>query len=435
MKTINPTLSGIARAGIAAAALAACSVVAAKGGDPRLPGEILMRLQNTAALPLLLTRYPITVTTQFGQRPIYRLQTVGGADVDTTIASLRLEPDVIQAEPNFQHRSPEARGNNVWAIGTQSQYVSQWGPDAIKLPQAQQLSTGAGVRVAVLDTGVDATHPALAGKILPGYDFVDRDSDASEVGSTADPGFGHGTHVAGLVMLAAPDARIVPLRVLDPQGRGDIWMLAEAILYAVDPDGNPATNDGAQVVNMSLGTIDRADVLESVMKLATCAKPDPRDPADDFTDPGFDGDRQRCRSSAGGAVLVAAAGNGGSRSQKQYPAAAGVYGLLPMGATQAGDGLAGFSNSGSWVNAAAPGDGITSTMPGGLYATWSGTSMAAPFAAGTAALLRSRNPRMTAKETARRIERNGARLCGDTNIVQIDALAALQNRQPNNLCP
>jgi subtilisin family serine protease len=433
MKTIKK-LSTTGRACLAAAAFAACSVAAAKGGDPRLDGEILMRLQNTGALASLLARYPITVIDQFAQRPLYRLHTVGGADVDSTIASLRLEPDVIHAEPNFQHRSPEARINNVWAIGTQSQYVNQWAPQAIKLPQAQQLSTGAGVRVAVLDTGVDATHPALAGKILKGFDFVDGDNDASEVGSTADPGFGHGTHVAGLVMLAAPDARIVPLRVLNPQGQGDIWMLAEAILYAVDPDHNPATNDGAQVVNMSLGTIDRTDVLETVVKLATCAKADAATPADDFTDPGFDADKQRCRS-FNGAVLVAAAGNGGSRSEKQYPAAADVYGLLPIGATRSGDFMAPFSNSGSWVDAAAPGDGVTSTMPGGTYATWSGTSMAAPFAAGTAALLRARNPRMTAKETARRIERNGARLCGNTNIVQIDALAALQNSRPNDLCP
>lgn len=97
---------------------------------------------------------------------------------------------------------------------------------------------------------------------------------------------------------------------------------------------------------------------------------------------------------------------------------------MTVGASDSRQRLAGFSNSGSWVDIAAPGQGITSAMPGGGVATWSGTSMAAPLVAGTAALLRAYAPTLPAKDLARRIIRNGSTLCG-TNIVQLDAAAAL----------
>ena len=304
----------------------------------------------------------------------------------------------------------------------------------MRLPQAQLINRGAGVRVAVLDTGVDASHPALAGKLLPGRDFVDGDNDPSEVGTTANAGFGHGTHVAGLVALAAPDAKIVPIRVLDAEGTGDVWVLAEALLYAIDPDGDPATNDGAQVVNLSMGTLQRTDILETVMQLATCSTPDLRNPRNVLTDPAYDGDKGRCKRFSG-AVVVAAAGNDASRNVKEYPAAEGVYGLLPMGASGQNQRLASFSNSGSWVDVAAPGDRITSSVPGGGYGTWSGTSMAAPLAAGVSALIRARYPKEKPVDVAKRIQRNGAQLCGGTNIVQIDAVGALKDQRQSDLCP
>ncbi|HSI61409.1 MAG TPA: S8 family serine peptidase [Ideonella sp.] len=400
--------------------------------DPQVAGNMLLRLSSTAALSPLLARYQLSLVSQFGARPIYRVQVAAGADVDSTVEALSLEPEVVTAEPNFVHSAPEARKNVVWAIGTAAEYTAQWAPQAMRLPEAQLTSKGAGVRVAVLDTGVDASHPALAGKLLPGRDFVDGDNDPAETGSTADAGFGHGTHVAGLVALAAPEAKIVPLRVLDAQGSGDIWVLAQALLYAIDPDGNPATNDGAQVVNLSMGTLERTRILDTVMQLAACSMPDLRDPANLLTDPGYDGDKRRC-SAFSGAVIVAAAGNGGNRSEKQYPAAEGVYGLLPMGASAQNERMAAFSNRGSWVDVAAPGDRVTSSVPGGGYGTWSGTSMASPLAAGAAALLRARFPKMKPVDVAKRIEQNGARLCGDTNIVQVDAAAALKDREPPDL--
>jgi subtilisin family serine protease len=404
--------------------------------DPSAAGEILVRLQSTGALGPLLTKHGLGLASQFGARPIYRLKVVGTTSVQDKINALLAEPSVLIAEPNFDHSSPEARKNNAWAIGTESAYQAQWAPAAIHLTQAHALSKGAGMRVAVLDTGVDATHAALAGRLLAGFDFVDGDTDPSEVVSTsASTSYGHGTHVAGLVALVAPGARIMPLRVLDAQGVGNAWVLAEAMLYAVDPDRNPATDDGAHVMNLSLGSFSRTQLLDTLAQLTACAIPAKVvKPIDDFTDPGYNDDKARC-ANHGGAVIVAAAGNDGSDKVREYPAAEGAYGLISVGASTAAGGLAAFSNSGSWVQIAAPGEGITSAIPGGGYATWSGTSMAAPLVAGTAALVRQANPGMLPVDVVRRLNKTSANLCG-TSLRQVDAAAALTGAVPANpTCP
>jgi len=408
---------------------------AAAAADAELPGEMLVRLRRTAALGPLLLKYELSLVSQFGARPIYRLKGIGLADVHPKIEAMALEPNVLSVEPNFAHSSPEARRNNAWAIGTPQAYTAQWAPQSLRLREAHRLTVGAGVRVAVLDTGVDRTHPALAGRLLAGFDFVDFDADPSEVGSSLNISFGHGTHVAGLVALVAPGAQIMPLRVLDAEGVGNAWVLVEAMLYAVDPDHNPMTDDGAHVINMSLGSTNRTQLLDSVAKLAACAIPAAvEEPADDFTDPGYNADKDRCASSSG-AVIVAAAGNDATDAIRQYPAAEGSYGLLAVGASNADARLAAFSSFGSWVDLAAPGEGITSSVPGGGYGTWSGTSMAAPLAAGTAALVRALNPDMQAKNLARRLVQLSSALCG-TRLRQVDAAAAVLNvMPPDNGCP
>ncbi len=427
--TLRHLLGGLALA----VGLQVAPADAARAADPDVAGDVLVKLRSSAELGPLLVRHRLSLAATFGSRPIYRLRLTDGDALQATLDALRAEPAVVLAEPNARHATPEGRKNFVWAIGSAQALATQWAPQALRLPQAHALSTGAGVRVAVLDTGVDRTHPMLAGRLLPGFDFVDLDTDPSEGGTPADAGWGHGTHVAGLVALAAPGATILPLRVLDAQGQGNAWVLAEALLHAADPDGNPATADGAHVVSMSLGSLNRTELLGAIAKLADCSFVTAPDPADDFTDPGYEVDRQRCASGAG-ALLVAAAGNGGSDKERQYPAAERVYGLLAVGATRSSTRLADFSNRGSWVPVAAPGDAITSTLPGGGYGTWSGTSMAAPLAAGVAALAIARQPGLTPDELVRRLERSGATLC-NAKQAHIDAAALLGGaRQPRPAC-
>jgi subtilisin family serine protease len=413
------------------------TATAARAQEATVPGEVLVHLQRADALPALLGAYRLTLQAQFGARPIFRLKAIDpAANMKDIVARLLLDPVVVSAEPNYLHQTPEARKNNVWAIGTADPvaYAQQWAPGAIRLGQAQQSATGAGVRIAVLDTGVDAQHPALAGRLMPGRDFVDGDNEPAEVGTPADLGFGHGTHVAGLIALAAPGARIMPLRVLDPAGQGNAWVLLEALLYAVDPDGNPGTDDGAHVINMSLGSLGRTQLFDAIAMLVSCTPPDPAE-AKNFDDPGFNVDRQRCTVS-NGAVMAVAAGNQGSKSVREYPAAESAYGKIAVGASTAAHTLASFSNSGSWIDLAAPGEQIISSVPGPAYATWSGTSMAAPLVAGTVALVREyAGSTLTSRDIVRRVVRATSAMCG-TPLRQLDAAAAVTNTPAAALtCP
>jgi subtilisin family serine protease len=411
-----------------AAALAAIGLHgAAVAGGADVDGEIVVQLRTRSEIAPLLVKHQLSLIGRFGTRPIYRLKVIGDAKVKDKIDALRSEWDVRSAEPNVKHAAPEPHKNLPWAIGDPDAYSAQWAGQAIRLAEGQRLSTGAGVRIALLDTGVDASHPALAGKLLPGFDFVDFDNDPAEAGSAANPSFGHGTHVAGLLALVAPDARILPLRILDADGIGNAWVLAEAMLHAVDPDGDPSTNDGAQVINLSIGTLTKTNLFKTVAKLVTCkegswASVGDLDEDDDDSKAASPADKARC-AGFGGAVVVAAAGNRGDDKAREYPAGEESKGLLSVAASDSGGWLAAFSNYG-WVKIAAPGEGITSSVPGGGYATWSGTSMAAPLTAGAAALLRAAEPRLKVEQVVKRLQDRGARLCG-TNVRQLDVAAVL----------
>src|SRR5262249_9138577 len=159
------------------------------------------------ALPIIRSIFQLALIDQLQGRPIYRLRLTNPlVSLDRVLAALLANPLVAYAEPNYLGEEPEGVLRSSWSRGDDAGgYTSQWAPDKIRLPEAHTASRGAGITVAVLDTGADLDHPALAGHLVQGVDFVDGDLDPSEEGVPGqDHAFGHGTHVAGLVALAAP---------------------------------------------------------------------------------------------------------------------------------------------------------------------------------------------------------------------------------------
>jgi subtilisin family serine protease len=215
---------------------------------------------------------------------------------------------------------------------------------------------GAGVVVAVVDTGVQGNHPDLASNLLPGADFV------SSSGGTActDPN-SHGTHVAGIIAQVdnalggiggAPGAKILPVRVLNSNGAGTSTDVAEGITWAAD--------HGAKVINLSLGGYGSSSAINTAIAYAVGKN----------------------------ATVVAAGGNDGQfGSPPVYPAAAN--GSIAVGALNTGTtSRASFSNTNTYLDIAAPGTSIDSTIPTSGYGLKSGTSMSTPFVSAVVALIR-----------------------------------------------
>ncbi len=229
----------------------------------------------------------------------------------------------------------------------------QWGSARLSYDRRSELADPSGVVVAVLDTGVDGSHPDLAGRVLQGFDVM-----SGRPGGDRDPN-GHGTHVAGIVAAVAGNGigvegfasgvRILPVRVLGANGYGDDADLAEGIIWAAD--------NGADIINMSVGGAEDMELLRSAVRYA----------------------------SGRGVLLVASAGNEALwGNQPSFPAA--LPEVVAVGAVGQRDVRAMFSNTGPYVELMAPGSSIVSTWPGGRYLYSSGTSMAAPFVSAAAAL-------------------------------------------------
>lgn len=226
-----------------------------------------------------------------------------------------------------------------------------WGVTRVKAPAAWDYTEGAGVRVAIIDTGINAKHRDLAGKVDGGYSAV-SDCDKEECWTDDN---GHGTHVAGTigakrdgrgVVGVAPRARLYAVKVLDADGSGSLSDVVEGIVWAA--------NNEMQVANMSLGSSMPSDAMHRAIRYAK----------------------------ARGVVVVAAAGNSGG--SVGYPAS--YPETIAVSASDWNDKIAGFSSRGEAVDFIAPGVAVVSTAYNGDYANFSGTSMAAPHVAGLAAL-------------------------------------------------
>lgn len=369
---------------------------------------------------------------------IYLLQTtMPGADTQAVAQAIATDVRVKYAEPNFLTYPPEgnprARAHSEYdpePSDDPAPYASQYAVGAMRLTCAQSVNKGGGATVAVLDTGIQENHPELAGSLVPGYDFTEDDSNPDDAGNGVDDDgdtftdemTGHGTHVAGVVHLTAPEAKIMPLRVLDSDGTGNAFLVAEAVQYAV--------KNGADVINLSLGSSRKSNLLEDVIDdLDT-------DDDDDDTGPAIQGVPPE------GVVAVASAGNENVEAER-YPAAeVSAIAVASLGSDSV---KSGFSNYGGWVDVAAPGDDIHSLFPTSRYAQWDGTSMAAPFVAGEAALLRGLEPTMgatlvgtTIADSARDVNSEPGNQnqphSGKLGKGHADAFAAVQRLRPNATC-
>jgi subtilisin family serine protease len=372
-----------------------------------VPGQVIVKLQPGVTIDSINQTYgTVTIAELVPGRGVYLLQAPEGSDAEVLLDRMEDDERLVYAEPNLIAESPESIRSKDWDWGGEDPqpYGEQYALDSINLAGAHSYSTGANTIVAVVDTGVQLDHPALAGRITTVQaDFIDGDGIANDEGNgldddddgEVDESTGHGTHVAGIALLVAPDTLIMPVRALDSDGMGDAFLVAEAILFAVE--------NGANVINLSLGTTGESDLLEEVIEEA----------------------------SQSGVLVVAAAGNLGT-NQEVYPAANEC--ALAITAVGPTDRRSSFASYGSWVDLAAPGESIYSSFPIDGYAWWSGTSMAAPFVSGQAALLVSFDPSLDVIDvadllggTAQSLDSANRRQAGLLGAGKIDVAASLSD--------
>jgi len=328
-----------------------------------------------------------------------------------TGSDLQLNESTVGILDTLPDRSPVTYfGSTVW-----SGYANQPAASLIRLPETHaRFGAGTGT-IAVIDTGVDPTHPMLAPVLVPGYDFIrnaagipsewlDLDPAVAEIlkkpalaTDTSEPAqlnestvgildestvgildaadlpgaFGHGTMVAGLVRLTAPNARIMPLKAFRPDGTGSVYDVVRAVYYAVD--------HGANVISMSFGVADPSPELMRAINYAT----------------------------AHGVICVGSAGNAG-REVLAFPASFGN--VIGVGSTSLTDQDSEFSNFGdAIVRIAAPGEQLITAYPGNHYAAASGTSFSTALISGGMSLLLQATPGMTPTEAAEFIRRGAVK--------------------------
>ena len=323
-------------------------------------GYALLGLDSVAASRLTRARAR-------GARPT----TVSGEPEISDLLSLESNLDVFEADGS--HSAVRSLGSlTAWADGS----LTAWAdgiPAAVRpnipiwlrlnLPVAHKMAykLGRGVTVAVIDSGVDLQHPALVGSLAPTSawrDYVGNDNIPQEEGSGSGAGYGHGTAVASVIRQVAPNAKILPLRVLDPNGSGDVLNVASAIRHAA--------STGAKIINVSLGSIRLSPAVLAAVNEVT----------------------------AKGTYVFASAGNRGTAGSVSYPARDADIGpyrdfQVSVGSVSINGARSAFSSygvPGRPLSLVAPGENVATAYPGARVVSFTGTSMSTPMAAGAAAL-------------------------------------------------
>jgi thermitase len=288
---------------------------------------------------------------------------------------IRLRPSALSAVERKLRRLPQVafvernRRVPVSAIPNDPYYGDQWHLARISAPGAWDVTTGApDIVIAILDSGVDPSHPDLAPKLVAGWNFYNNNGDTSDV-------FGHGTRVAGTAAAMGNDgvgvagvamrSGIMPVRVTDPNGFAFYSTIANGLTWAVQ--------NGARVMNISFAGIAQSSSIRNAAEYV--------------------------RSHGG--LVVAAAGNCGC-----FDGTAENPWVISVSATTAGDGPAGWSSQGNYIDLAAPGEGILTTNWGSSYTGASGTSFSSPIAAGVIALMMAANPGLAPDQVEQMLKAN-----------------------------
>ncbi len=333
-----------------------------------------------------------------GSTDVVTFEATTNAEVQQEVAKLEVGGDVLSVEQDHPVQAlsvdpsddPGYATSSTGSASTFDDFVPAWNTNGVD---------GTGVRVAVVDSGVQADHPDLGpSQVVQGRDFV-VDDIASDFGRI--DGFGHGTHVAGTIAAAdnetgvvggAPHSEVVPVRVLNCQGSGSYATVAEGVLWASDqsPSGGRA-----QVINLSLGGSSPSSTLQTAIDTAVSR----------------------------GVTVVAAAGNNNS-SSPLYPAA--FPGVIAVGRGRLErPRQASYSNYGTYVAVAAAGTSVWSTLRTLNYGYKSGTSMATPHVAAIAALVLQQCPSYTPADVLARLTATaGPPIADFTNVGLAKAGAA-----------
>jgi subtilisin family serine protease len=363
-----------------------------------LPDEVLILLHpglGQAAADAIARDYAMglaeTIPLSILGTEAYRLLIVQTRPLGPLIDLLNLDPRIQIAQPNYRYRTMQT-------VPAAAPRLRQYALERLHAEQANRIARGQGVRVAVIDTRIDASHPALAGRLAGEIDVIGA--------GAPDPGR-HGTALAGIIAAdgrlrgIAPSVQLLSVRAFTPDKRspGSGSSTSDKIARAIDL----AVDQGSRVLNLSFAG--------------------PRDPIVG---------RMIRRSVERGAVVVAAVGNDGEE-RTRFPAAFDE--VIAVTATDARDRLYAQANRGAFVGVAAPGVDIVTTGPGGSVQSLSGTSMATAYVSGLAALLLERNPGLSPAEVRKRIEASAVDLGSPGRDSQfgsgrVDALKAVGGEGP-----